>query len=66
MKRLTRIAVGAGAVLGFSALSHLSPPAPTGRSGPASALARNHAVFVQTDNPPGTRSSPTTAPTTAR
>ena len=50
MKRFTRIAVGAGAVLG---LSTFAAPAVAGADGPPGQFfgsGANHAVFVQTDN----------------
>ena len=54
MRRFTRLALGAGAVLGLSALVARSPPEPrTSRTAPISAAAADHAVFVQTDNTAG-------------
>ncbi len=50
MKRLTRIAVGAGAVLGFSAFAAPATAGADGPIGPSSGSGANHAVFVQTDN----------------
>ena len=65
MKRLTRLALGAGAVLGLSAW--IAPVAGAEGLPPGSHFGEggDHAVFVQTDNTPATRSSPTTATTTA-
>ncbi len=50
MKRLTRIAVGAGAVLGFSAFVAPATSGADGPIGPTFGFGANHAVFVQTDN----------------
>ena len=50
MKRLTRIAVGAGAILGFSAFAAPATAGADGPVGPIFGFGANHAVFVQTDN----------------
>jgi len=54
MKRFIRLAVGAGAILGLSALA--APVAASAQGiphGPFFGGGANHAVFVQTDNPAG-------------
>ena len=53
MKRLTRVAVGAGAILGFSAFVAPAAAQAEGDGGPNFAFGANHVVFVQTDNPSG-------------
>src|SRR5580692_11517272 len=53
MKRLTRMAVGAGAILGFSAFVAPAAAQAEGNGGPNFAFGANHVVFVQTDNPSG-------------
>jgi 6-phosphogluconolactonase (cycloisomerase 2 family) len=50
MHRLTRIALGAGAILGLSAFAAPATAGADGPSGPFFGLGASHAVFVQTDN----------------
>ena len=53
MKRLNRIVVGAGAILGFSALAAPAPANAEGPPGPFFGFGANHVVLVQTDNTSG-------------
>jgi DNA-binding beta-propeller fold protein YncE len=50
MNRLTRIAVGAGAILGLSAIAAPATAGAAGPPGPFFGFGASHAVFVQTDN----------------
>ncbi len=50
MNRLTRLAVGAGAILGLSALAAPATAGAAGPPGPFFGFGASHAVFVQTDN----------------
>ncbi len=54
MKRLIRLALGAGAVLGLSAwLAPIAASAQGSWGGPPFGYGANHVVFVQTDNVSG-------------
>ena len=50
MNRLTRIAVGAGAILGLCAFAAPATAGAAGPPGPFFGFGASHAVFVQTDN----------------
>jgi DNA-binding beta-propeller fold protein YncE len=53
MNRLTRIAVGLGAVLGLSAFVAPAGANAEGQDGPFFGFGASHVVFVETDNPSG-------------
>jgi WD40 repeat protein len=50
MNRLTRVAVGAGAILGLSVFAAPATAGAAGPPGPFFGFGASHAVFVQTDN----------------